>query len=229
MVKREEKKAFYKEKILSSARKIFAEEGFESATIAKIADKAGVGLGTAYNYFESKEDLFILAMAGELVGGAENETKYAPERQRETEPTGVGGPEDVERLEESPGKIISDMVLGQVRRLNVFGKKIWRVALASALKSMKSNHSVIKDLIQADYRFMGKIESRLEEMKAEGRLPMAFASDTAVNLIYGALIFNLMSYVYEDTRSFDEACLKTEESIRFVVEGSASLIPLRRQ
>ena len=50
---REEKKDL----ILTTALKIFAEEGYHASSVNKIADKANISKGLIYNYFDSKEDL----------------------------------------------------------------------------------------------------------------------------------------------------------------------------
>jgi AcrR family transcriptional regulator len=50
---REEKREF----IMNEALELFAEEGYHSTTISKIARKADISKGLLYNYFESKEDL----------------------------------------------------------------------------------------------------------------------------------------------------------------------------
>jgi len=47
--------------ILDEAIRTFAEVGFRSADVQVIADRAGVGKGTIYRYFRSKEDLFWAA------------------------------------------------------------------------------------------------------------------------------------------------------------------------
>ncbi len=44
--------------ILEQAIRTFAELGFRGADMQMIADRAGVGKGTVYRYFHSKEDLF---------------------------------------------------------------------------------------------------------------------------------------------------------------------------
>ena len=44
--------------ILSVAQKVFAYFGVRKTTIDEIAKKAGIGKGTIYNYFKSKEELF---------------------------------------------------------------------------------------------------------------------------------------------------------------------------
>jgi len=47
-----------KERILDAALEIFSQKGFHSATTEEIADRAGVGKGTLYRHFETKEKLF---------------------------------------------------------------------------------------------------------------------------------------------------------------------------
>ncbi|MCM3716648.1 TetR/AcrR family transcriptional regulator [Alkalihalobacillus oceani] len=54
MKNKEEKR----ELILQAALRNFAEEGFDRATMQNIAKSAGVGKGTTYEYFPSKEALF---------------------------------------------------------------------------------------------------------------------------------------------------------------------------
>lgn len=44
--------------ILNAALKVFAKNGFDRATIAEIAETAGIGKGTVYEYFKSKKELF---------------------------------------------------------------------------------------------------------------------------------------------------------------------------
>jgi len=46
------------EQILEAAIKVFACKGFHNAKIEEIAIEAGIGKGTVYEYFRSKQDLF---------------------------------------------------------------------------------------------------------------------------------------------------------------------------
>lgn len=48
-----------KNDILDAATEIFCTKGFYSANIIDIANKAGIGKGTVYEYFDSKSSLFI--------------------------------------------------------------------------------------------------------------------------------------------------------------------------
>ena len=46
-----------KELIMEVSLELFAENGFHATSISKIAKKAGISKGLAYNYFESKKDI----------------------------------------------------------------------------------------------------------------------------------------------------------------------------
>ena len=52
-------KANKRELILAAAREIFGEKGYHSTTSEEIAKRAGVGKGTIYQYFDSKQEIFL--------------------------------------------------------------------------------------------------------------------------------------------------------------------------
>ncbi len=54
---REIKKRKTKKAILSAAIELFAQNGFEQTSIAQLARTAGVGKGTVYSYFKTKQDI----------------------------------------------------------------------------------------------------------------------------------------------------------------------------
>lgn len=45
-------------KLLAAAEEVFAELGYHEASIVKITERAGIGLGTFYLYFDSKQTIF---------------------------------------------------------------------------------------------------------------------------------------------------------------------------
>ena len=71
-----------KERILEAAMEVFSHKGFHPATMDEISDKAGVGKGTLYRYFETKEKLFaelvrlrleeLGATAGSVIDGRDD-------------------------------------------------------------------------------------------------------------------------------------------------------------
>jgi TetR/AcrR family transcriptional regulator, transcriptional repressor of aconitase len=55
----EERRTARRAQILDGARRCFAENGYEGATVAKLEDEIGLSRGAIFNYFASKEDLFV--------------------------------------------------------------------------------------------------------------------------------------------------------------------------
>ena len=55
----DERKTERREQILEGARRCFAEHGYEGATVVRLERDIGLSRGAIFNYFPSKEDLFI--------------------------------------------------------------------------------------------------------------------------------------------------------------------------
>src|SRR4051794_19113335 len=65
---RERKKRAARESIAATARRLFAERGFDAVTVAEVAAAADVSEKTVFNHFATKEDL---AFAGREEGIAQ--------------------------------------------------------------------------------------------------------------------------------------------------------------
>ncbi|WP_147819621.1 TetR/AcrR family transcriptional regulator [Salidesulfovibrio onnuriiensis] len=59
MGKREENKQKKQRAILRAALEVFSGKGFAASRMSEVAQTAGVGKGTIYEYYRSKEDLFF--------------------------------------------------------------------------------------------------------------------------------------------------------------------------
>jgi AcrR family transcriptional regulator len=55
----EQTRAAYREAILDAAEQVFLKDGFQSAKMVDVAESTGVSVGTLYNYFESKDAVFL--------------------------------------------------------------------------------------------------------------------------------------------------------------------------
>ena len=54
------------DRLITSAEAVFAESGYERATIASIAQRASISTGNVYRYCESKEALFVAVISEEF-------------------------------------------------------------------------------------------------------------------------------------------------------------------
>jgi AcrR family transcriptional regulator len=55
----DERRTERREQILEGARRCFAEHGYEGATVVRLEHEIGLSRGAIFNYFPSKEDLFV--------------------------------------------------------------------------------------------------------------------------------------------------------------------------
>ncbi len=57
---RERSKRERQDRIMMAARNMFAEHGYDATTLRQVAERAGLGLGTLFNYISDKRDLIYL-------------------------------------------------------------------------------------------------------------------------------------------------------------------------
>jgi len=62
---REKRKKNTRKAIISSARQLFAVEGYKAVSMEKVAEQADVAVGTLYNYFRSKGEIMLAVTAQE--------------------------------------------------------------------------------------------------------------------------------------------------------------------
>jgi len=66
ILRRQERSEVTRARLLRSAERIFARDGFEAAKLEEIAAHAGYTRGAFYVSFSSKEDLFLALLEGEI-------------------------------------------------------------------------------------------------------------------------------------------------------------------
>jgi AcrR family transcriptional regulator len=125
---RERKKQQTRRLIADTARRLFAERGFEAVTVAEVARAADVAEATVFNYFPTKEDLFysgLEAFEEELLSTIRErepgESVLAAFGRFVLEPRGLlasGDPADIERLA-AITRVISESpaLLGREQRI----------------------------------------------------------------------------------------------------------------
>src|SRR5918994_6963351 len=59
----EEHKEARREQILAGAQRVFARQGYEGATVARLEEATGLSRGAIFSYFENKEALFVALVA----------------------------------------------------------------------------------------------------------------------------------------------------------------------
>ncbi len=101
--------------ILASAARVFDAHGYAATKMGAIAADAGVSKGSLYNYFESKQDLFMQVFGAELASYQSDATRVL------AEPTSAG---------EKLAKLLDDWFerMGHLRRVGGLMLEFWATA-----------------------------------------------------------------------------------------------------
>jgi AcrR family transcriptional regulator len=107
--------------LVQAAAAVFAHQGFSGTRMADIADHAGVGKGTVYEYFDSKEELFLAVFEWYNVGIAR--------RIDDRLTAGGSAREQLEAIFEESAAIIGDL-----RDLTSLNLDFWAACRGSAFE-----------------------------------------------------------------------------------------------
>jgi AcrR family transcriptional regulator len=77
----EEYKEKKRQEILQSAHACFARKGFEASTVDEIVTHSGLSKGAIYNYFKSKDEIYLALMEGQTNESGTKFTKAIAERE----------------------------------------------------------------------------------------------------------------------------------------------------
>ncbi|MBQ8040237.1 MAG: TetR/AcrR family transcriptional regulator [Lachnospiraceae bacterium] len=154
-----------KEKLLVEARKQVMEQGYSAMTIRSVAGACGVGVGTVYNYFSSKDMLVASFMLEDWQNCME---KIQDCSEKQTEPQAILKCvyDELKRFSKEYASLFQDKDAG-IRFANVFPQRHeqLRSQIAGALKSVCKNQK------KADVDF-------LTEFIAENMLTWTLANRT---------------------------------------------------
>lgn len=156
--------------ILDAAVEEFATSGFDTTSMDRIAERAGVSKRTVYNHFQSKDVLFE-AIVQELIAQTEALPEFPYEPDRDMAEQLVGYCTKVADL------ITSESFQGLVR-----------VSLSRFLRTPQ----LARDTIGDEKRFMARLIRWVEQATANGRLkaiPAEFAAHQLCALIEGFVLW----------------------------------------
>ncbi|QJF52612.1 TetR/AcrR family transcriptional regulator [Roseobacter ponti] len=185
---REKQKADRRSRILGAAVSQFRAGGYRSVRIGDIAGRAGVSVGTVYNYYQTKGDILIAVVAMEveevLEAGAEL----------------VANP---------PGGVqvaLLSLIYGYYdHSLEYLSKEMWRSAMALSIEAPGTrNGQLYHDL---DRRLAAQVTDLVAALQSRGDVRVDLDAQALGGLIFSNLNQNFIDFVKDDEMSL--AVLKT--------------------
>ena len=199
---REKKKKETRKKIISAAKELLLDKGYNEATMEEISERAEIGVGTLYNYFKSKAEIFVRIMSDELLIDSDDSEELEID------------------LEQTAARLVMDYLRKYASKLRFFSKKLWRELFAATFGSTGSNNLMLKGIMNIDFQFIAKMEGVLRVAKDNNILPESFDCHQGAINIYSIVITQTILYVYQEEISFDDFTASIEVQVNFLFEGS---------
>ena len=167
-----------KQEILDGAIRVFAEKGYDKATIASIAKELNISQGLCYRYFPSKEEIYYAAIE-----------KYADLIAEEYLQRKHSASSLAERI---------DGIAQSIARLTAAERK--DPALYALFHGSNSEmlHNTL--LLKVASRILPSIQETLRSAKDRGKIHIADPDGTAILGLYGAIGVLLTEDLSDDAR-----------------------------
>jgi AcrR family transcriptional regulator len=196
---RERQKERRGQSILVATAKLLNSKGYQGTSIEDIAELAEVGVGTVYNYFNSKTYLVL-----ELF-------------RRDTEEQLRQGQKIVRNPPHDAIEAVSALFSTYVRvAASRYNKRILRELLVLAFNDQLSYG---KEALKLDYMLISQVAELMELIRARGQLTHEVESDEAAKLLYTVLTVDLMMFIVEDEMTLDSLTEAIQRSVGLVFKG----------
>lgn len=196
---RELKKEKTKKDIIISASELFYKKGFAETTLEEIAEKAFIGVGTLYNYFSGKAELFLAVMAHRISPG-NIRAGYSGDVSKKKNPD-----------------LTLDFVRESARSFTGISKQLWKEVLSAAFSQGTGEDSLMSGLLILDKELIKRLEECLLEEKKCGNLPGPFNTTAAALVLYSTIFTLFLFYINDPGMSAEELMADIEAKVSFIL------------
>lgn len=171
---RARQKADKVKRILEAATSLFREVGYDAARIEDIAERAGVSVGTFYNYYENKGDILVAAVSMEV-----------------EEVLDAG-----QAIVADPPLSVIDALQGLINQyydhsLVYLSKEMWRTAMAISIQQPETPFS--KRYTELDRALCRQVSTLVQTLQQKGAVLMGI--DT---FAVGCMFFNNLNMMFTE-------------------------------
>ncbi len=171
---RERKKEERKRRMLEAAGTLFHERGLDGTTMSAVAERAGVGVGTLYNYYPSKDTLFIAVLKQSLLTMTGTESGA------------------VTSAEADPVEILLGAAKGFLTLLKVHDRSLW---LEFAASIYTSGRKLDEPVFELDWMLVAELEKRLVLLKERGVVDPNLDTEHGAMVLFGCILMQFQMFV----------------------------------
>ncbi len=167
-------------RIVQAAEKLFARKGYAKAAMEDVAARAGLAVGTIYNYFPSKSVLLLAIV------------------RRETQSLLARGRKILDDPPRDPVAAVSAFTEIFLDDFTRDDRRLWRELFGAAIAEPST---VGQRLFEADTQLVTQLASMLERYRSNGVLASDMEPMTAATVLYGVCFTWMTAYLMNDAIS----------------------------
>lgn len=198
-------------KILIASRELFAEAGYQAATISRIRDKADVSIATFYKYFDSKQSVLLALL----------------EDERETYAASIKSA--LEATVDEPIAFMTSVVEALLDppadpRL----KMLWRETIAATI--VLAADPVAGPQIKSDHEFyFRQLECAFDRLQDRGLLKAGTPINTLLGIVECVVAYGFQNYVCEKYPSREKFIKHIRQQLADILEPWLSSVESSRR
>lgn len=206
--RRERQKLERERRILAAARRLFDRKGFADTSMEEVAGRAGLAVGTLYNYFPSKDQLLF------AISRSDTEQLVKIGERILADP-----PDD-------PVEAIAALTEVMVQGITAGERRLWRELFVAAIAAPDTLGA---RLFALDMRLIAQLTTMLDLLKARGAVEATVDSARAAGLFYGICLTWTIAFATRDDLTIETIRAEISEGVRITINGTLPRSPAKEK
>lgn len=195
---RERKKSSREERIMKEAFRLFKEKGYASTSMQQIAIGADLAVGTLYNYFKSKDELFIAMLKTEL--------------EDMLEPQHV----NFEQYKEDISEILVLSISNFLEITVHYDKAIWRDFYSAV---MSQNYTFDSNVFSLDRMLIESLQFTVSHLQEHGLISKDLNCENIAFTLMGSVLFVFNLYMFIPEMGINELKDQIKTQFKIIEKG----------
>ena len=196
--RRERQKLERERRVLAAARRLFDRKGFTATSMEDVAARAGLAVGTLYNYFPSKEQL--------LFAISRSDTEHLAEIGERI----LADPPD------DPVEAIAALAEVMVNGITAGERRLWRELFVA---SIAAPNTLGARMFALDMRLIAQMTAMLDVLKSRRSIDAGVDSARAAGLFYGICLTWVIAFATREDLTIETMRAEISESVRITIHG----------
>lgn len=191
-----EKQMQIRNDILKVAKNHFLDKGYDDTRTKEIAKEVGIAEGTLFNYFDSKADIFLQALAAGHIIDIMDTTNL--------------------NFENDICDILYEFIYTPYKNLIGIPRKIIREVIGASITIAKKNPSLMRKLIQIDYNVIEDLTKLIQTLIDNKKIKNCNAK-VAAETIFAVVLYEISIYLYESQATKETLFANIKAKIHFAM------------